>query len=501
MDNRLSVPGTSLSAEPPPGRRRSSRWLRRVLVTALAGGVVAGAVLTLLPGERQPESGRAGGLPAAGPQAQARTEARARAQALTAVTSGVPAALPQLTSLIGQQEERVRARPRDAKAWAVLGSAYVQRGSRTADAADYPRAEQALRTSLQVRGERNTEALDGMAALALARRDFPAAKRYAEQALKAAPKRWSAYPPLIDAYNGLGDYEAARKSLDKLLGLRTGTAARPAVMARASAVYRDRGWREDAVAQLTDAAAAAQAPAEQAAYLAGLGRLAWERGDLEDALRHFEAALRLDRDQRAAQAGRGRTLAALGRPREAVAAYRAALTGEANPQDVLELGELYESLGQEADADAQYAQLRTRVRRAVAGGVDEDLLIGRFEADHGDPWDAVERLHEEWRRQPGIEVADALGWALHRAGEDQEALTYATIATDKAKGGGVRSAPYAFHLGMIEGELERYGPARRHLQEALRINPHFSPLGAPEARRALAALGDVPEEPLPAEAP
>jgi tetratricopeptide (TPR) repeat protein len=137
----------------------------------------------------------------------------------------------------------------------------------------------------------------------------------------------------------------------------------------------------------------------------------------------------------------------------------------------------------------------------VEGGVDEEVLIGRFEADHGDPWEAVERLEAEWQRQPGIEVADALGWALHRAGDDKEALTYATIATDKAKGGGVRSALYAFHRGMIEGELERYAPARRHLQEALRINPYFSPLWVPEARRALAELGDVPDEPLPAETP
>jgi hypothetical protein len=45
---------------------------------------------------------------------------------------------------------------------------------------------------------------------------------------------------------------------------------------------------------------------------------------------------------------------------------------------------------------------------------------------------------------------------------------------------------------MIERELERYGSARRHLQEALRINPYFSPLHVPAARRALRALGEAP---------
>ncbi|MEU6666201.1 tetratricopeptide repeat protein [Streptomyces sp. NPDC046727] len=484
MDNRQCV-GTSLISEP-PAPRRPRRVLRRVLVAALAAGVVAGTVLTLLPTERQQRAARP---PAAGPQAQAPT--------LTTVTYGVPAALPGLSALIARQEGRVRARPKDARAWALLGSAYVERGRRAGDVADYPRAERALRTSLEVRGTRNTDALDGLAALALARRDFPAAKQYGEQALKAAPKRWTAYPPLIDAYTGLGDYKNARATLDRLLALRTGAEARPAVMARAAAVYRDRGWREDAVARLTDAAAAARTPAERAAWLTGVGQLAWERGDLQDALRHFVAALRLDPDQRAASAGRARTLAALGRTDEALAAYRAVVAQRPDPADLLELGELYESLGQPELAEEQFTRLKTAVRESVAGGVDQELLIGRYEADHGDPWEAVERLREEWQRQPGIEVADALGWALHRTGEDTEALTYATVATDKTKGGGVRSALYAFHRGVIEGELEKYASARRHLQEALRINPFFSPLRAPDARGALAALGDVPDEPLP----
>ncbi|MEU0337082.1 tetratricopeptide repeat protein [Streptomyces sp. NPDC006193] len=483
MDNRLCVPDTSRAAGPP---RRSRRLLRRALAAALAGGAVAGAVLMALPQERRQQVVRP---PAAGPEAQAPA----------AVTAGAPAALPALTAYIGRQERRVRAQPHNARAWAALGSAYVERGRRTGDAADYPRADRALRASLEVRGTRNTEALDGLAALALARRDFPAAKRYGEQALKAAPERWSAYPPLIDAYTGLGDHEKARSTLDKLLELRAGAVARPAVMARAAAVYRDRGWREDAVAQLTDAAAAARTPAEQAAWLAGVGQLAFERGDLPDALRHFEAAARLDPDERTAPVGRARTLAALGRTAQALAAYRSALARRPDPADLLELGELYESLGRHGQAAEQYARLEAAVGRAAAAGVDMELLIGRFEADHGDPRDAVRRLREEWRRQPGTEVADALGWALHRAGEDEEALAYASAATDKEKGGGVRSAPYAYHRGVIEAELGRYGPARRHLQEALRINPYFSPLGAPAARRTLAALGDVPDEPPPSD--
>ncbi|MFE0802300.1 tetratricopeptide repeat protein [Streptomyces sp. NPDC058812] len=457
-----------------------SRRRSRVLIASVAGAVVLGGVLVLLPwdgGDAPP--------PAPGPAALARG----------AVTTGVPAALPDLAVLIGDRETHLRAHPLDGVSWAVLGAAYVEQGRRTADTANWPKAEKALRTSLKVGAKRNPQALEGLAALAVARRDFPAAKKWGESAAKAAPKRWTAHAVLIDAYTGLGDHEGVGRALDKVMELRPGT---PAVRARAAAVYRDRGWREDAAAQISDAAAAAEAPAERAAYLEQAGRLAFERGDRQEALRFFEEALRTDPDQRAAQAGRARALAALGRTTDALSAYQAALAKRPSPEYALELGELYESLGLGQAALVQYDLLRARVRGAEAAGADEELVLGRFEADHGDPAAAVRRLRTEWGRQPGIAVADALGWALHRAGEDEEALEFATIATDGDQGGGVRSALHVFHRGVIEKELGRYGPARRHLREALMINPYFSPLRAPEAKRALAELGEPSVEDPPA---
>src|ERR1700754_3212406 len=139
-----------------------------------------------------------------------------------------------------------------------------------------------------------------------------------------------------------------------------------------------------------------------------------------------------------------------------------------------------------------------KAARAAAGG-DDEVILGVFEGDHGAAQDAVRRLRTEWTRQPGIPVADALGWALHKAGQDEEALKYASVATDKVHGGGVRDALYAFHRGMIERELEKFASARRHLQEALQINPYFSPLRVPLAQAALAALGEPPEEGVPAD--
>ncbi|WRZ92654.1 hypothetical protein OHB54_28540 [Streptomyces sp. NBC_01007] len=468
-------PEEPVGAQPPepsgPGR---SPLARRALIGAVAGCVVLGGVLVLLP-----SLGRGGApRPAAGPVARA----------VSAVGAGVPAALPDLAALIDDREARVRARPRDDVSWAVLGVAYTEQARRTAAAVYYPKAEKALRTSLSVRPKDNVAALEGLASLADARRDFRAAKQWGEAAVKLSPKRWTAYPTLIDAYTGLGDYKAVDRALDRLLALRSGPAAR-AVAAR---VYRDRGRREDAAAVISDAAAGAATPSEQAAFLQQAGDLAWERGDRQESLDHYRAAVNTDADAYDALAGQGRALAALGRTSEALRAYRAALAKRPAPRYALELGELYEKLELGGAARVQYDLLRELVRRESAEGVDDELVLGLFEADHGDPQAAVRVLRAEWQRQPGIAVADALGWALHRAGDDKEALEFAVRATDTEHGGGVRSASYAYHRGQIERDLGLSGPARRHLAEALRINPYFSLLLVPAAQEALVALGEPP---------
>ncbi|MFE0102841.1 tetratricopeptide repeat protein [Streptomyces sp. NPDC059009] len=469
----LATTALTDSALAPTGPRRRSPALRRALIASVTGCLVLGGVVVLLPDG----SGKAA-PPALGPAGRA----------MAAVGAGAPAALPDLTALIGEREAHLRAHPGDEQSWAVLGSAYVERGLRTGDVASYPKAEQALRTSMKARpddGAGNVEALTGLAALANARHDFRAAKKWGELATMQAPKRWTTYPVLIDAYRGLGDTKGVGRALESLQQLGGGA---PALMT-AGRVYQDRGWREDAGAALTDAAALAEAPAQKAACLYRVGELAWERGEPVEALRYYGAALAADPDHHPALAGKGRALAALGRSGEALSAYQAALAQRAEPQYALELGELYESLNLLPAARAQYDALRARVRQESTGGVNDERILGLFEADHGDPDEAVRRLETEWKRHGSPQSADALGWALHRAGDDEEALEYAKKAHEK----GPRSAQFAYHRGEIERELGTYGAARRHIGEALRINPYFSPLGAKAAKGALDSLGEPPE--------
>ncbi|MFF1506248.1 tetratricopeptide repeat protein [Streptomyces sp. NPDC058326] len=444
----------------------------RTVLAAGVGAVLAATALLYVPelvGQRPPR--------APGPAERATIAAHAGAQA----------ALPDLAALITDREKWLRAHPDDDASWAELGAAYTERGTRLGDVRDYPRAERALRRSLAERpaARGNPAAQLGLGALAGARGDWRTAKEWGEKVRKAEPRRWPVYPVLMDAYNGLGDYQAAQKAMETLEKLHAGAVVRT----RASQTYRDRGWREDADAAALDAAALAETDAEKAASLARLGDLAWERGEPEEAVARFASALRLVRDHGPSLAGRARALAALGRTGEALRDWRAALARLPLPEYVLEAGELYESLGLDGDARALYERLRTGT---WARG---EVALALLDADHGDPAAAVTRMRAEWARgHRSVRVADALGWALYRSGQPKEALEYAKRATDE----GLRSALFSYHLGEIERALEQRGPARRHLAEALRINPDFSPLLAPKATEALAAVGEPPDE-LPKE--
>ncbi|MEW2417744.1 tetratricopeptide repeat protein [Streptomyces sp. NPDC046866] len=407
-------------------------------------------------------------------------------RAASAVGMGAPASAVDLTALVADREKWLQAHPRDDASWAVLGAAYLEQGRRTADPGWYPKAEKALKRSLELHPAEkgNFDAMTGMGALANARGDFATARKWGELVRAQGPKQWVAYPVLVDAYTGLGDYKAAEKAMERLVDLRPG----PAAYLRASQVYRDRGWREDAAMAVESAAGAAKSPAEKAYVLYRIGELAWERGDPAEALRQYEGALRTDPAQAEALGGRARALAGLGRSGEAVRDYRMALGRAPVPRLALELGELLESLGRREEARAAYGLLRTTAARGTAQGVNEEVVLGLYEADHADPAAAVQRLRKEWTRHKSMQVADALGWALHRSGDDAAALEYAKKATDR----GMRSADFAYHLAVIEQGVGDEAGARRHLQEAMRTNPVFSPVRAPLAKEALAAIGQPP---------
>jgi Flp pilus assembly protein TadD len=89
-----------------------------------------------------------------------------------------------------------------------------------------------------------------------------------------------------------------------------------------------------------------------------------------------------------------------------------------------------------------------------------------------------------WAAAPSVRAADALGWAMTRAGRPARGLRYA----QRALALGSRDAMFLFHAAVAARGAGRADLARRWLSRALAGNPRFSPLFAPKAQRMLGAL-------------
>ncbi|MFF6950066.1 tetratricopeptide repeat protein [Streptomyces iakyrus] len=383
---------------------------------------------------------------------------------------------------IASLQKHLRAQPRDFGGWSTLGVAYVEQARTKGDPSRYPQAERALRRSLDLEPG-NDQALAGQAALAAARHDFPGALHHADRALKQNPYNERALCTRIDALVELGRYDDAAKAADTADDRRPGVP----VFTRYAYVHELRGDVRTARSVLERALGSASAPADVAYVATSLGQLAWSQGEYKTALGHYARALAADDAYLPALEGRARAQAASGDRAAAVTGLEQVVARFPLPGPLVALGELYEDRGADGDrakAGDQYALVDAWTALARAGGANTDLETALAAADHGDKKEALRSARAEWDRRRSVHTADALAWALHVNGRDEEALPYARRATAT----GYRNAVFLYHRGVIERATGDERGARTHLKAALDLNPGFSPLGAREARTALEDL-------------
>ncbi|MEX2236202.1 MAG: tetratricopeptide repeat protein [Dehalococcoidia bacterium] len=150
---------------------------------------------------------------------------------------------------------------------------------------------------------------------------------------------------------------------------------------------------------------------------------------------------------------------------------------------VVALGDVYAAAGREQDAEEQYELVDVIARLAEANGVDTDLEMALFKADHGrNLGDALAEARAVYARRPGVHTADVLAWTLYQSGEYDEASRMVQEALQL----GTKDALILFHAGMIAHANSDYATALDLLQQAVDTNPHFSLLFAEMAQETLA---------------
>jgi tetratricopeptide (TPR) repeat protein len=360
---------------------------------------------------------------------------------------------------------------------AALAAAYLQKVRETGDASFYTRADRLLAAAL-ARDPRDQGTLVQAATLAAARHDFRGALRLARRAQAVLPGTLAPLPITVDALVELGRYGAAERALQRLVDLKPNLAA----YARVSYFRELTGDLPGAIDAMRRAVTAGGPAPENVAYVQSLlGGLELARGRTRAARAAYDAALAALPAYAPAAAGRARLAAATGDLRGAIARWRRVVERLPLPEYVIALGETELAAGRVAAGRRDLALVHAQQRLLAAAGVNTDVELAVFEADHGSRARAVALARAARRNAPSVRSADALGWALARAGHVRAGLRWAHRALRL----GSLDPSVRYHTGMTALAAGRTAEGRRDLRLAIAHGLAAQPLQLGRAREAL----------------
>jgi len=400
------------------------------------------------------------------------------ADALSPLSPAVAGA--RLSDTIEALQQRLRLTPDDWKSLAAVGQAYVQQARITLDPSYYPKAEAALKRSLELQPEGNDIALVGMATLSSARHDFADALEWGERALATNPGDADSFGVVGDAQLELGEYGRAFDSYQRMVDTKPNLSS----YTRVSYALELQGDLRGATAAMEAAQGVAGTPADVAWTSFQLGELAFNQNRIVHAAREYRRGSSADPALVGNLAGLAKVAWARGDQNEAIERYEQVVQRLPFPEYVIALGDAYAETGDQEAAQRWFDVVRIQQRLSRANGVNTDLELALFDADHGRPEAALQAALAEWDRRQSIHVADAVGWALYANGRVEEAWQYSRKALEL----GTRNATFFFHAAMIRLAMGDREEAKSLLQRTLDTNPHFSILYADDAAATLERL-------------
>ena len=393
----------------------------------------------------------------------------------------------QVIATIRSLEEKVKQNPDDFIAYTKLAGYYLQRQREIGSNEYLTLAGRAAHASLTILpAEQNYSGLAMLAQTEQGLHNFAAARDYAVQLTRLGPDKNTGFEILTDALLELGEYDGARRALDRLRSSIDKTVGIQIRLGKYALLY---GRTTEAVRYLSEALVLSlkQSPplSETVAWCRWqLGEIAFTSGDYATAEQHYRDALTTFPNFFRALASFARVRAARGDHAGAIAQYEQVIRIFPDLPFVAALGDLYQLTERTKEAAAQYALVEQVARLNAVNGALYNRQLSLFHADHDrNPEDAYANAVGEYAVRRDIYGADAVAWTALKAGHVVEAQR----AITEALRFGTRDARLWYHAGMIAAAAGDRSRAHDFLVRALKLNPEFDPWQAVIARKTLNA--------------
>src|SRR5215216_806895 len=281
-------------------------------------------------------------------------------------------------TLISSLQEKIRENPKDFDSHINLANAYLQKVRETGDPTLYTKTEDLLDEARNLK-DQSPELFATRGSLALARHDFAAALRHGTRALALDPENATYYGLVGDAQIELGMYDEAIHSYQEMVDRRPNFDSFSRV-AYARELYGD---PEGAIEAMEFALQAGSGTPENVAWAhVQLSNLWFTSGKLEEAQKAYGLSTRTVGAYAPALAGQAKIAAARGDLEQAATLYQQAFNRMPLPEYAIALGDVYAEMGEREKAEEQYDLVRSIDKLLRANGVDTDLEIALFYADH-----------------------------------------------------------------------------------------------------------------------
>jgi tetratricopeptide (TPR) repeat protein len=376
--------------------------------------------------------------------------------------------------------QKTRTSPGDPKNWILTGDALAQLQRETEATRYHAAAESVYLEALRL-APKNATALAGMAWVTGGRHEFDKSIDWGNQALAADPECIEALGILGDAAVELGKYDLAFEHYQKMMDLRPDLSS----WSRGAHLLWLTGETNKAMTLMGKAIAAGAPHAENTAWCqVRMATMLFHQGALlpaEDAIRPLLEAGSKNSHLLLLAA---RIAGAKGDFPLAEKHYHTLLESGPYPQAYAGLGDLMTVQGDSKAATDFYQKVENLHIAHLEDGVHDHGFMAKFLADTDRNLIEALRMAEERKLTKNVLEADTLAWVYYKNGM----LPQAIAAMKTALSRNTPDPEIHYHAGMIASAYGDQPSAKKHLKQALAMNPNFSLTQAPLAMKVLQQL-------------